>query len=124
MSSEQKIIDGTKTEFDSLDEIAVEWTAQTCKDMTVLKLVVNKIHAPYVKEIPIEDKQGKKTTTKKAYIFAEHKGKTLPVRLNKLSQESLSPVLGMDLKKWNGKSVYAVHQKIGEQTFITLKAKE
>ena len=124
MSSEQKTIDSTKEEFETLDAIATEWTAQTVKDMTQLTLVVNKVHAPYTKTIPIEDKNGKKTTAKKAYIYASNKGRILPVRLNKLSQEALSPAFGMDLKKWHNKIVYAVHQKIGDKSFITLKPKE
>ena len=123
MPDKQETLDGSRREFGNLKDVATEWTTTNTDDMSVLELIVTKVYKPFVKTIQVENDQGENKIVEKAYIYASDGSRTLPVRLNKFSQDNLGATLGNEIAKWDKKKVYAVHQKIGNTEFLSLKPK-
>ena len=92
MSAKNETIDGSERPFETLADVATEWTSDTCDDMTTLTIICDAKHKPFARTVKYDDNDGNEQIREKPYIYASDGQHTLPIRLNKFSQQNLGQV--------------------------------
>lgn len=103
----------------SAADVATEWTVTNTPEFTEGRVMVDKTHGMREKTITVTGKDGNDEDKNLLYMDVKIGNKILPTRCNKITLDKLvkgfvSPVFA----DWDGRIVVAVHQTIGDTTFI------